>query len=330
MRGTETRVRLRGHLLAAGAILVWGTTFITSKVLLRDFSTVQVMETRFLIAYFTMLALSHKRRKTELRDELLFLLLAVTGVTLYFVFENSALTVTYASHVSILLSAAPILTALLAHFFTREKITAALLGGSAAAFAGVALVVFNGSVVLRLRPAGDLLCIGAALSWAVYSVLLGHALRRFDSLFLTRRVLFYAVLTTAPLLLLEHRAVPWAAFLRPEVAGGFLFLGVLGSGACYAVWNAAVRALGVVTTNNYIYFSPFITMAAAALLLGEPVTPMGVGGTLLILAGVFTAGLKKRPTPKAAQAEETPPPDETLLPEEAALPAGGADTEADA
>lgn len=316
MRGTETRGRLRGHLLAAGAILVWGTTFITSKVLLREFSTVQVMEARFLIAYLTMLALEHKRRKTEPRDELLFLLLAVTGTTLYFVFENSALTVTYASHVSILLSAAPILTALLAHFFTREKLTAALLGGSAAAFAGVALVVFNGSVVLRLRPAGDLLCIGAALSWAVYSVLLGRALERFDSLFLTRRVLFYAVLTTAPLLLFEHRAVPWAAFLRPGIAAGFLFLGVLGSGVCYAVWNAAVRVLGVVATNNYIYFSPFITMAAAALLLGEPITPMGVAGTLLILAGVFTAGLKKRP------AQKEPVLKETSAPQKAALPAG--------
>lgn len=295
--------KLVGHLLAGATIFVWGTTFIASKVLLREFSTLQVMVIRFAIAYLTLLLIGRKRQKTTLREEFNFLFLAVSGTTLYFLFENQALVVTFASNVSILLSVAPILTAILAHFFTKdEKIHGFIMLGSLIAFAGVVLVVFNGTVVLQLNPLGDILCFGAALCWAAYSICLKRTVGRYDPIFLTRKVLLYSILTTLPLLLIEHRPIPFAQFRNGSSIFSFLFLGVLGSGICYVTWNIAARKLGIVATNNYIYLSPFVTMVAAALLLDEPVTVMGMLGALLIVAGVVVAGIKKRGSAAVAQA----------------------------
>ena len=71
-----------------------------------------------------------------------------------------------------------------------------------------------------------------------------------------------------------------------------LFLGVIGSGICYVLWNRAIARLGVVTTNNYIYLNPFITLVAAGIFLHETITPMGIIGALLIISGVVICSKK--------------------------------------
>ncbi len=283
-----------GHILAAATITVWGTTFISSKILLTQFTPLQVMILRFTIAYITLTILGRRKVKTTWREEFTFFLLALTGTTFYFLFENKALTHTFASNVSIILSAAPILTAVLAHFFTKdEKISGRVIFGSLLAFAGTALVVFNGTVVLHLNPMGDILSLGAALCWASYSVILKKQVNSYDPVYLTRKVLLYSILTTLPLLFAEGGNFPLREAVRPVYLCHLLFLGVLGSGICYVAWNMAAKKLGIVMTNNYIYLNPFITMAAAGLILHEAVTFMGVLGAAFIISGVAAAGSKK-------------------------------------
>jgi drug/metabolite transporter (DMT)-like permease len=286
--------KIIGHLLAAFTIIVWGTTFISSKLLLEHFTPLQVMIMRFFIAYITLIILNHKHVKTTLREEITFLLLAVSGTTIYFLFENKALTLTFASNVSIILSAAPILTAILAHFFTRdEKLNDKMLFGSIIAFAGVALVVFNGTVVLNLNPLGDILTFGAALSWAIYSIILKNNVSKYDPIYLTRKVLFYSIITTLPILFIEGKPFPYNELIDPAFVFSLIFLGVFGSGICYVAWNIASKKLGIITTNNYIYLAPFITMVAAGVILHEKITLMGIAGALLIIGGVVVAGMKK-------------------------------------
>jgi drug/metabolite transporter (DMT)-like permease len=297
--------RSAGHLLAAGTIIVWGTTFIASKILLKEFTPLQVMLMRFIVAYLTLFIFNHKMQKTSLREELIFCSLAILGTTLYFFFENTALTFTFASNVSILLSVVPLLTALLAHFFTKdEKLHREILFGSIIAFAGVVLVVFNGTVVLRLNPLGDILTFGAALSWAIYSMILKKYVNRYNPIYLVRRVLFYSVLTTLPLLLAEHRPFPFAALTSAPFIVSILILGVLGSGFCYVAWNIATTNIGIVTTNNYIYLNPFVTMVAAVLMLHEIITVMGIIGAVLIIGGVFIASVKNAGNIKSKAAEK--------------------------
>ena len=222
------------------------------------------------------------------REEIRFFLLGLSGCTVYFLTENSALRYTYAANVSIILSAAPILTALLAHLFLKgqERVGRHNVIGFLVAFAGIVMVVFNGTVVLKLNPLGDLLTLGSALSWAVYSMLVGPALARYDSIRVTRRLILWGLITSLPVALAEGNAFSLAPLADGRLLFCILFLGVLGSGVCYVTWNVATRRLGVVITNNYIYVSPFVTMLTAAVVLHEQVTLMGVIGAAFIIFGV--------------------------------------------
>lgn len=283
------------HLLALFTIIVWGTTFIASKLLLTHYSPIQIMLMRFVIAYFVLIVLRPKTLKLKLKEELQCMLLGLFGCTFYFLLENYALTYTLAANVSIIVAVAPILTAVLAHFFLpNEKLHKNIFLGFMIAIIGVALVVFNGTVVLKLNPMGDLLSVGAALCWAIYSVMLRDKLRRYDGLILTRRIMLWGFLTVLPIEMIKGEAFS----IMPIMSDGklvfcILYLGILGSGICYVLWNMAIKKLGAVVTNNYIYINPFSTMVAAVIVLKEPISLMGMVGAAMILVGVFVSDQKK-------------------------------------
>ncbi len=283
-----------GHILALITIIVWGSTFISTKMLLSEFTPVQIMLCRFAIAYVVLWLIRPKIDKTELKDELLFLLMGIFGCTVYFMTENTALKYTLASNVSIIVASAPIITAILAHFFIKgEKLNKNIGLGFAVAFAGVIMVVFNGQFVLKLNPAGDALSLGAAVSWAIYSVILRTCVDKYNSVMLTRKLMFYGFITALPVALIQGERMPFEAFRIPEMLFCILFLGVVGSGICYVLWNIAISRLGVVTTNNYIYINPFVTLVTGGIVLKEPITVMGVVGAVLIISGVVIASKKK-------------------------------------
>lgn len=289
--------KVTGHVLALITIIVWGSTFITTKMLLSEFTPVQIMLCRFVIAYFVLWLIRPKIDKTKPKDELLFLAMGVFGCTVYFMAENTALKYTLASNVSIIVASAPIITAILAHFFINgEKFSKNTALGFIVAFAGVILVVFNGQFVLKLNPAGDALSLCAAVSWAVYSVILRTCVDKFNSVMLTRKLMFYGFVTALPIALLQGDSMPFEAFKKPDMLFCILFLGVIGSGICYVMWNKAISRLGVVTTNNYIYINPFVTLVTGGIFLKEPITVMGVAGALLIISGVVISSKKKNKT----------------------------------
>lgn len=281
--------KLTGCLLAIFTVLVWGSTFISSKKLLTEFTPAQIMLVRFIIAYGALWLLRPRRLALSPRQELVFVLLGVSGCSVYFYTENTALTYTLASNVSIIVAAAPIFTAILAHLLGVDQFHRRTLLGFVTAFAGVILVVCNGTFVLKLNPRGDLLALAAALCWAVYSVFLKRTGSQFDPILTTRRTLFWGIVTALPIVLAEGTPFPAETLLTPAFAGNFLFLGLIGSGLCYVLWNHAIRLLGVVTANNFIYLIPFVTMVAAHLFLNESVSPLAMLGAALITAGVVLA-----------------------------------------
>ena len=287
--------RAAGHIFALLTVLFWGSTFICTKVLLDSFSAVQILVARFLIAYAACWVVRPKWIKPVIKDELGFLALGVLGDSLYSLMENVAIDLSTASNVSILVTVAPVFTLILAHIFTKdEKANAKLAAGSVIAFLGVVLVVLNGSMVLKLGAWGDLLAIGAALCWAVYSIIVKLFVDRFDPIVLTRKMLFYGALTAIPMALIEGKPVNLAAFLEPGMLVSILVLGLLGSCVCFILWNGAIKRLGVITTSNYIYFIPFVTVAVAAIVLKERITAMALIGAVLIISGVVfcTADIK--------------------------------------
>lgn len=286
---------LSGHLIALATICVWGSTFIFSKTLLDVFTPVQIMLLRFFVAYAVLWCMYPKTEKTTARDNLGIFFMSLFADTVYFLCENNALRYTLASNVSILVASAPIWTAVLAHFFIKgNKLRKNTVYGSLIALVGVALVVFNGTVVLKFNPFGDMLSMAAAICWALYSVMITHYVHRFSSFFLMRRMTFFAILTTLPLaFFMGELNMPLYEFADPHKLFCIVFLGILGSGISYVTWNIATRRLGIVKVNTYIYVNPFVTLVTGALFLHEPITLMSVIGALLIICGVII-GVRER------------------------------------
>lgn len=292
------------HTIAFITIIIWASTFIASRFMLEFFSPLQVMIMRFTIAYLVLWIIRPKFTKFCWKDEWIFLLMGLAGCTAYFITENTALTITSTSNVSILVACSPILTALLVHIFVKEeKIKINIIIGFVVAFTGIAFVVFNGAFILKLNPIGDALAFISALSWAIYSLILRKVVNRYDNIILIRKVMFYGIITTLPFLLIENKPFDFSALAQPKILISLLFLGILGSGLCYVAWNISVRSLGIIKTNSYIYVIPFVAMLLAAIILHEKITLLGIVGAILIIMGVVITG---RPKSMFKKQEEEP------------------------
>ena len=280
----------RGHLAALLTILIWGTTFISTKVLLVDFQPVEILFFRFVLGLLALLIVCPRRMTgTTLRQEIVLGAAGLCGVCLYYLMENIALTYTMASNVGVIISAAPFFTAILSHLLLKkeEKLGAAFFVGFLIAMAGIGLISFNGSA-LQLNPTGDLLALLAAFLWACYSILTrrisGYG---YHTILTTRRIFFYGILFMVPALFLFDFRLELDRFANPVYLLNILFLGLGASALCFVTWNFAVRLLGAVKTSVYIYLVPVITVAASVVILREPFTWMTGAGTVLTLAGLL-------------------------------------------
>lgn len=279
-----------GHVVAITVVLIWGITFINTKVLLDyGLSPIEIFVIRFAIAYGAIWTISERRLWCHSwRDEGVMVLLGLTGGSLYFATENEAIRWSMANVVSFLVSTAPLMTILLALLFFRDvRATGRLLMGSLLALAGVAAIIFNGQFVLHLSPKGDLLALAAALCWAVYSILIRTVSRRYSAVFITRKVFAYGLLTVLPFFTLEPWHFPLSGLMEPAVWGNLLFLSVVASFLCFMLWSWSVQQIGALSANNYIYLNPLATLIASAIILSEPITPIAVAGLFLILAGIY-------------------------------------------
>jgi len=280
------------HVLALITVIVWGATFISTKVLIGNgLHPAEIFFYRFLMAYVCIWFFSWRRLwAASLKDEMLFLGAGATGGSLYFLFENTALSITLASNVALILCTAPLLTAFLYFLIHRdEKLKPNFVYGSLIAFTGVALVVFNGGFYLKISPIGDVLTLLAALMWAFYSLIIKSLNAKYPTLFVTRKVFFYGLLTILPTFYFEPLRFDTHVLLEPSVLMNFLFLGIIASMLCYIMWNVATKKLGVVRVTNYIYLSPVVTLLASHLLINETITTIALVGSALILSGVYVA-----------------------------------------
>ena len=287
----STTQKTLGHMFALFTIVVWGSCYVLTKNLLAaGYTAIQIIPLRMALAYVALLVMRPRFLRLPLKDELMFVLIGITGGSFYFFLQNTALTYTYAANVSIIVSLSPIFTVMLAQLFSRtnEKLGRFVYIGSLVAIAGVVLVVLNGSLNFHLSPLGDVLALAAAVAWAVYSILIKKYTERYDNFIVTRRVMLWAFLTAIPLMLLTDGMPDLTPlFTQPKVLLSWLFLAVFGNAVCFAIWNIAFQRLGVVVTNNYLYASPFVTLVVGWLLLDESISVMGIVGAVLITVGVF-------------------------------------------
>ena len=289
------------HFVAFLIVVIWGSTFVFTKMLLNSgLSPAHIFTLRFIIAYVLLLLFDyavtrrHHRRfqwfSHSLKEELAMVGLGLTGGSLYFLSENAAMLYTTATNTSLIVCSCPLFTMLaMSLVYHDEPISKRQVLGSLLACAGMCVVVLNGHFVLHLSPLGDLLAFTACIAWAFYSLLIRYAAKRHTTVFITRKVFFYGLVTILPYYIFVPGLPSLSVLSRPDVIYNLLFLGCLASMVCFVVWNWVIRHLGPVDTTNWVYFNPITTMVFARWLLNEPITIFFLLGMVMILTGMYHA-----------------------------------------
>lgn len=279
------------HLLAILTVTVWGTTFVATKVLINSGLTPAVIFfCRFLIAYLLMLAFCHRRMFADnVKDEAMLILCGITGGSLYFFTENTALSLTRASDVALIICASPILTIFLDRLFFGGKLKAMMLVGALISFTGVGMVVSGGMQEGGFDILGDVLSFAAGLSWAFYCLCLKKVGKKYSNGFVTRKVFGYGLLTILVVFLFQPPVVELTVFEMPKVAYNLLFLAIVASLGGYLTWNKTVKELGAEATSNYLYLQPLMTIVSASIVLDERLTVNVAIGALMIIGGLVLA-----------------------------------------
>ena len=282
---------MRYHLVALFTILVWGLTFVSTKVLLVDFTPLQILAIRFVIGTIALCILRPRiMHLHERRHEWLFVFAGATGIAAYYLLENIALVFTTATAVGVIVAASPLFTAIIAMARgDRSALNVRFVIGFLLAMGGLVLVgVSTGgedamSAFGGFSYFGDLLALLAAVSMLVKRIgELGY-----ETIASTKRTFLWGLVFIIPTSVLfggdlpaVHETLAW------DNVANLLFLGLIASAACFVTWNVAVRRLGAVVSTTYIYLVPAITATASIILLGEPLTVPIVTGLALTIAGL--------------------------------------------
>lgn len=292
----------KGHFLGLFCAVVWGATFISTKVLLEYLSPLQILFSRFLLGYIALWCLyPHRSPKYGRKAQLLFALAGFLGTFLYFLMENVALQHTTASNVGVLVSLAPLFTAAVSKL-ENPKLTLSLqfFVGAVLSFVGVLLIVFGDNMSLVINPLGDTLALGAAFVWTLYSIVLNKlSVYKAPILVSTRTIFGYGLIFIVAGVLYADDFPGSEILLKTEVWSNLIFLGFIACAACYSMWTMAVETIGPDRTALYLYLVPVICLVCSYLILGENLTAWSAAGTFLVLFGLIlsqldSSSLKKR------------------------------------
>lgn len=291
----EQNKNIKGHLLAFLTIFIWGTTYISTKVLLKDFLPIEILLIRFILGFVVLfLVYPHKLKLTDKKQEFMFAAAGLCGVTLYYLLENIALVFTMASNVGVIVAVAPCFIAILAHFYLDgEQLKGRFFTGFIIAMVGIILITFNGASTLQINPLGDFLALLAAVVWAAYSILTRKISEYgYHTVATTRHIFFYGLIFMLPTLFFFDFRMDLERFWNTTNLLNLIFLGLAASALCFVTWNLAVKLLGAIKTSVYIYMVPVITVVTSVIVLHEKITIVSLAGIILTLVGLVISESK--------------------------------------
>lgn len=278
------------------AVLIWGGSFIATKAAVADIPPIAFAMLRFALAVGGLVVV-HLLSRTPLRVARDLwrpvLVAALTGVTLTYVLENTALQFTSAGNSALFIAASPLVTMASAVLFLKERLTWRMGVGSCLAFgAMVALVGAN----IQETGLGDMLMAINTLVGAVYVMASKKLADRMSPLTALTVTFFIGTVALVPCAGVEAwvTRAPW--HMTPTVVWALLFLGLGSSCLAYWLWMYALGRMSAATSGLYLYLMPVVTLLLSARLLGEALTPLKLLEACLILLGVYVA--VSRPVPR--------------------------------
>jgi drug/metabolite transporter (DMT)-like permease len=275
------------------AVIIWGCTFVATKVALKEVKPETVIALRFAMGVIVLAAGVQLRKQWQpmtRRDLLTLAGLGFLGITFHQWLQSTGLVTSAASTTAWIVATSPIFIVILGWLVLREKISWLQIGGTVLAFFGVLLVVTRGNLALsnigRIGTVGDLLILISAVNWAVFSVLSRGMLKRLPSALMMFYVMLFGwIFSTVTFFIrtgtgdiLNLTSNGWMAVV---------FLGILGSGLAYIAWYDALQNLKANEAGVFLNIEPLVTMIVAFFILGEPVTWASLLGGAVIIFGVW-------------------------------------------
>lgn len=278
---------------ASFAVIVWGGSFVATKVALQEVTPVTVVWMRFGIGVFIIgLSVSMRRQwaSPAKNDLAYFALLGFLGISFHQWLQSTGLLTAQATTTAWIVATTPIFMALLGWVVLKERLSWVQIGGILTAVLGVLLVVSKGNLssisIGNFGTPGDFLILISALNWAVFSTFSRRGLLKFPATRMMFFVMAFGWLFVSILFFAEG-GLGLVANLSQKGWSAILFLGILCSGVAYIFWYDALQVLPVAQTGAFVYIEPFVTIVVAALVLGEEIIAAALIGGAAILLGVW-------------------------------------------
>jgi drug/metabolite transporter (DMT)-like permease len=283
-----------GLLCGLGAASIWGGMYVVSKVVLEIIPPFSLVTLRLLLGAITLAIVLFIRGFPTISRQQIAQVLSVGfvgyGVSLSLQFLGTKLST--AANGSLVTSATPAFVLLFAWILLGERITARRLLSLFLATLGVIAVIDPRSA--QLNPdlfLGNLMLIGAAVTWALYSVLVRKVTQNTD-------VLLFSLIAFVGGLPVSVPAGAWelstlgVGEINRGVVGGVLFLGIISTGMAMVLWNTAFAYLDASLASLTFFAQPIVGTFLGWLFLAERITPLFLLGGFLIGIGLIISSRK--------------------------------------
>jgi len=275
------------------AVIVWGASFIATKLALKEISPITIVWLRFLMGVVILGLAVVLRQQFSLPDKkewAYFALLGFLGITFHQGLQSNGLRTSEAGTTAWIVSTTPVFMALLGWLILKEGLGWAKTFGILIAFIGVLVVISKGNIgsvsIGRFGAPGDILILISAVNWAVFSALSRRGLKSYPASLMMFYVMSFGWLFTS-LLFIPTNGLAEIGNLTSNGWMGVAFLGIFCSGLAYIAWYDALKALTTAQTGVFLYLEPLVTVVVAFFVLGEAITPALLVGGAVILFGVW-------------------------------------------
>ncbi|HEX5012673.1 MAG TPA: DMT family transporter [Candidatus Limnocylindrales bacterium] len=289
---TEATARDRhlAELAVIGVMVLWAGNFIVVKSAVATLPPVGFTFLRFTLASATLFLLLRWREGSiglPRRDLLAIMGFGALGFGVYQILWTTGLTTVPAGDSALIIAATPVLVALIAVVARTDVLTPTKLAGVLLSFAGVAAVIASGpGLTLGGTIVGELITLGAALCWSIYTAYATPYVRRYSPLRATAWGSLAGTIVLAPLAAFQLSGVEVAS-LTPDVLVAILYSGFLAAGVSNVIVMNGVKVLGPTRTSALQFLVPALAVALAAVLLDEAIRPGQIVGGIVIVAGVL-------------------------------------------
>lgn len=293
---------LKGVIAATTAAAIWGGMYVVSKLVLAVVPPLTLVVIRFCVALpvlFVWQRVMETRgaKRFSLRDFWSLALPGFVGFCLSLGAQFAGTRLSSASLGAVITSATPAFVVPCAYFLLREKPSAGNLVGLALASLGVVLVINPSADAITPNSGllmGNALLVVAALTWALYSVLVKRATARgMTALAATLGVTMWGVVFDTPLAALELRSASIGA-ITPAILAGIAYLGVVSTAIAFFLWNKGFELLDANTAALCFFAQPVTGAALGFLILGETPSPGFMIGGMLIALGALVSQLRRK------------------------------------